>query len=183
MLRSSGSSRIERWWRTSSHLVEVPKNFQDQVDEYQELLDSAAALRTRSDVPLGSAVSGGLDSSAVVASVVGQRKQLTGARLPYDAFTIDYVKSAHSEVKYARELCAGLNVPLEVVPIDSSSVGPEELTRIIYSLESIHDPLSAHGDFTNECDSVASWCPSTGTAPMRRSADITIMRVSSWKSL
>lgn len=140
VLRSSGSSRIERWWRTSSHLVEVPTNFHDQVDEYRELLDSAAALRTRSDVPLGSAVSGGLDSSAVVASVVGQRKQLTGARLPYDAFTIDYVKSAHSEIKYARELCAGLNVPLEVVPVDSSSVGPEELTRIIYSLESIHDP-------------------------------------------
>lgn len=46
-------------------------NFKDSCDAYRDLFVDAVKLRMRSDVEVGSALSGGLDSSAIVATAVG----------------------------------------------------------------------------------------------------------------
>jgi len=62
------------------------------------LLDDAVRLRQRSDVPLGAFLSGGLDSSAVVATLCGQRSE------PLKTFSIGFDDADANELPYAREV-------------------------------------------------------------------------------
>jgi asparagine synthase (glutamine-hydrolysing) len=64
-LGPSGIPKITRWWRTLDHLVETHRDPRRQAEQLRELMFDACTLRMRSDIPMGTSVSGGLDSSAV----------------------------------------------------------------------------------------------------------------------
>jgi asparagine synthase (glutamine-hydrolysing) len=73
-LNTSGDMKIRRWWHTLDHLPTVPEKYEDQVAQYRELFFDACRIRMRSDVPIGTALSGGLDSSSVLSSMNHIRK-------------------------------------------------------------------------------------------------------------
>jgi asparagine synthase (glutamine-hydrolysing) len=91
-----------RWWYTYEHLVDVPRSYADQVEEFRRLLTDACRLRMRSDVPIASALSGGLDSTSVLCTLAHLEKDGSGAELvrrPRDwqrAFFVDAPGSVHS---------------------------------------------------------------------------------------
>lgn len=70
-------------------------SFDTAKKEVNRLFDAAVKMRLMSDVPLGVALSGGLDSSAVVASVAKQSAQ------PPKTFFVN-IGEANSEIEYAR---------------------------------------------------------------------------------
>ena len=57
--------RVERWWRTIDHLFETHPDPRRQADRLREIMFDACGIRMRSDIPMGSTVSGGLDSAVV----------------------------------------------------------------------------------------------------------------------
>lgn len=61
-------------------------------------LEEATKLRMISDVPVGAFLSGGVDSSAVVAMMA------KNSRKPIKTFTISYKEKTHDERKYARRI-------------------------------------------------------------------------------
>ncbi|HRQ21857.1 MAG TPA: asparagine synthase-related protein, partial [Anaerolineales bacterium] len=73
-LNASGDLKIRRWWHTLNHLPNVPEKYEDQVAQYRDLFLDACRIRMRSDVPIGTALSGGLDSSSVLSSMSYIRK-------------------------------------------------------------------------------------------------------------
>ena len=73
-LKANGDLKIRRWWNTLDHLPNVPERYEDQVQKYRELFLDACRIRMRSDVPIGTALSGGLDSSSVLSSMSHIRK-------------------------------------------------------------------------------------------------------------
>lgn len=73
-LKANGDMNIRRWWHTLDHLPNVPNKYEDQVAQYRELFLDACRIRMRSDVPIGTALSGGLDSSSVLSSMSFIRK-------------------------------------------------------------------------------------------------------------
>lgn len=73
-LNASGDLKIRRWWHTLDHLSTIPEKYEDQVAQYRELFLDACRIRMRSDVPIGTALSGGLDSSSVLSSMSHIRK-------------------------------------------------------------------------------------------------------------
>lgn len=73
-LKANGEMKTRRWWVTLDHLPEVPEKYEDQVSQYRELFLDACRIRMRSDVPIGTALSGGLDSSSVLSSMSYIRK-------------------------------------------------------------------------------------------------------------
>lgn len=61
--------RIYRWWNTLDHLITPPDGLPAQAARFRELFQDACRLRMRSDVPIGTCLSGGLDSSAIVCTL------------------------------------------------------------------------------------------------------------------
>jgi asparagine synthase (glutamine-hydrolysing) len=74
----------------------------EAVAELRRLIDESVRIHLESDVPLGAFLSGGIDSSAVVASMCRQM----GAR-PL-TFSIGFQEAAFDESPYAREVAAAL---------------------------------------------------------------------------
>lgn len=64
-------NRLEthRWWNTTEHLVAVPPTAAERVERFRELFLDAVRIRMRSDVPVGTCLSGGFDSSAIACTM------------------------------------------------------------------------------------------------------------------
>lgn len=75
-----GRVEIRRWWRTVDRLPQVPANEVERVDRFRELFQDAVALRMRSDVPIGTCLSGGFDSSAVICAMASHERAGMGPR-------------------------------------------------------------------------------------------------------
>jgi asparagine synthase (glutamine-hydrolysing) len=59
-----GRVDVRRYW--TPRVVDVPAHYPDAVARLRELLEDSIRLRLRADVPVGTSLSGGVDSSAVV---------------------------------------------------------------------------------------------------------------------
>ena len=83
---SDGKLRIRSYWQLRDR--EHTESFEDTAAHVRELVLDAILRQTVSDVPIGTFLSGGLDSSLITAVCA---KQLGGKRLP--TFSVDYVDS------------------------------------------------------------------------------------------
>jgi asparagine synthase (glutamine-hydrolysing) len=93
-----GTSSIERYWRLSYRQEEPRPKLEDAHEQIRQLLLEATRLRLRSDVPLGAFLSGGVDSSAVVAAMAMQSAQ------PVKTFSIGFDVASYDETAFAREV-------------------------------------------------------------------------------
>lgn len=65
-----GSFRVARWWVTADHLdIEMPAHAADAANRFRDIFFDSTRLRMRSDVAIGSCLSGGFDSTAVVSAM------------------------------------------------------------------------------------------------------------------
>ncbi len=107
-LKQNGALKIRRWWNTLEHLEEVPQRYEDQVAHYRELFLDACRIRMRSDVPIGTALSGGLDSSSVLSSMHHIRRSGDSTnRMAFEwqkAFVGTYPGKAIDERSYADQV-------------------------------------------------------------------------------
>ncbi len=75
--------RVATYWRPRFEPGGAALDFPAAVTRFRELLADSVALRLRSDVPVGSCLSGGLDSS----TIVGLARERLPADAPYHVFT------------------------------------------------------------------------------------------------
>ena len=80
-------------------------------EEFRALLIDAVKIRLRSDVPVGSCLSGGLDSSAIVCIA----RDLLGKEPTYHTFTGQFPGTYADETKYALEVVAATRVESHMV--------------------------------------------------------------------
>lgn len=95
MTVNAESTRVERYWKLSY----VPKRVISEAEASTELLDrltDAVRVRLVSDVPLGAFLSGGIDSTTVVALMA------QSSDAPVKTYTIGFEDKDHDELRYAR---------------------------------------------------------------------------------
>lgn len=95
----TGSLRIWRYWRYPQY-AGAHQSVEDDVAEFKALLNSAVNIRLRSDVPVGVTLSGGPDSTAILAGAHGSGVgHIT-------CFTSVYGDTNRGEAKWARRACS-----------------------------------------------------------------------------
>ena len=141
-IRPGGTPQVKRWWRTLSHLQDMPRDSREQSAMFRGLFIDACALRMRSDVPLGTALSGGLDSSAVhCAMVAANRGTASLVRRPADwqkAFVAGFSGTAQDETEHARVVTDFVGSEVITHEVTAAEV-IENLPNSVYAAESIHD--------------------------------------------
>jgi asparagine synthase (glutamine-hydrolysing) len=88
---------VRQYWRVSWD-QEREMTDSDAVRETTELLNDSVRLRMRSDVPLGAFLSGGVDSSLIVALAQSKLKN------PIQTFSIGFDEADFDETAYARQV-------------------------------------------------------------------------------
>jgi len=95
-------------------------SIEEATDELDTLLRDAVRIRMLADVPLGAFLSGGVDSSTVVAMMQAQSSH------PVKTFAIGFQEKAYNEAPYAREVAKHLRTDHVEM-----SLSPKELLEIV----------------------------------------------------
>ncbi|QDU94282.1 asparagine synthase (glutamine-hydrolyzing) [Lignipirellula cremea] len=115
-----GVLTVEPYWRPDfQHEQHI--RAADAVPQLQELLRSSVKMRMQADVPLGAFLSGGVDSSLIVALMQQQSDR------PVKTFSIGFPQAAFDETKYARQVAQHLGAEhheFQVTP-DGVSILPQ----------------------------------------------------------
>jgi len=138
-----GKRTIGRWWRTVDHLPEIPKTEAERVERFSELFRSAVALRMRSDVPIGTCLSGGFDSTAVICEMAQHARDGMGPRDSAawrHAFVAAFSGAANDERPMAEQAAKWAGVAPTIVEIgryDATS----EIDRILDDNDDVYISL------------------------------------------
>jgi asparagine synthase (glutamine-hydrolysing) len=111
--------RVERYWDVD-YTRKVHISEQDALDGLEERLTEAVRLRMIADVPLGALLSGGVDSSIVVALMARNCGE------PVRTFSIGFREEAFNELPYAQQaadICGTVHHP-EIVEGDVANLLP-----------------------------------------------------------
>ena len=132
--------RSRRWWNTLDHLPQIPERYEEQVEMMRSLLIDACRLRMRSDVTIGTALSGGLDSSAIFSLLAHVNREHHGeARLSGDwqhAFVASFPGTPLDEAAFALQVAKHAGVEATIFPIHPTR-HIDQLQRMLYLYEDL----------------------------------------------
>lgn len=132
--------KITKWWDTLDNPVSLPSSYEEQVEMLRSLFLDACKLRMRSDVTIGTALSGGLDSSATIcamAHLAGSDKDTRMNRDWQHAFVATFPGTTMDESAYAKKVTDHLKIKSTFVEIDP--VGAiDKLDDFIYLFEDVY---------------------------------------------
>jgi asparagine synthase (glutamine-hydrolysing) len=104
----------------------------DAVEEFDRLLTEAVRLRMEADVPLGALLSGGVDSSTVVAVMQGAASERVRT------FTIGFDQPEHDESAHAREIARYIGTNHTELRVD----GRDALALVPHLPDMLDEPLA-----------------------------------------
>jgi asparagine synthase (glutamine-hydrolysing) len=126
--------------------IEQKKSLNDfsidsSIDEYKSKLIESIKLRLRSDVEVGTCLSGGLDSSAIAA--ISSKEYKTTSDKIFLAFHAQTSEKNRDESNYAKKVADNFNIDLKILRMDNYSFF-EKIDELIYTQE---EPFSSTSIF------------------------------------
>ncbi len=125
--------QTESWWSLAAQR-EQDHRFEDWSAEFLSILDDATRIRLRADVPWGAFLSGGVDSSTIVALMARHVDR------PVKTFCIGFEDPLYDEAPFAREAARrfGCDHTSEVAQLNMLDRWPE----VLYHLDQPHGDAS-----------------------------------------
>lgn len=118
--------RVQRYWRLDySHKEQ--RTEEEWIEGIRQNLDEAVKIRMQADVPLGAFLSGGVDSSAVVAFMAKHSAK------PVKTFSIGFQEQTHNELPHARAVAKMYGTDHTEFIVEPKAV--EILPKLIYHYE------------------------------------------------
>jgi asparagine synthase (glutamine-hydrolysing) len=123
----------KKWYKLLENIVkDIPKSFKDRVETFADIFEDACKLRLRSDVPIATSLSGGLDSSSVVAMISKIDKNTK-----HKTFAHRFKNNTLDEIYYAKIVADTTNTPIEIIDIDKKEI-VKSIDDILYYFESVY---------------------------------------------
>lgn len=137
----NGRLNVSKWWNTLDHLQQVEFDYPSQIESWRELFFDSVQIRMRSDVRIGTALSGGLDSSSILAamSAISCKSDDFNNRLANDwqhGICCSYPGSSLDESYFAKAVAHSCGVVYDTVEVHPNI---SEID-IIESLANVEDP-------------------------------------------
>ena len=127
---SSGRLKVQKWYDFENRLRNIPTNltFEEVKAQYLDLLKNSISLRFRADVPVAFNLSGGVDSSLLLALVnlFEDKKQINA----YSFYTGD---DRYDELRWVEQMISSTQNPLQKVLFSATQV--EEAAKQISHFE------------------------------------------------
>jgi asparagine synthase (glutamine-hydrolysing) len=117
----NGEVRIRQYWDLPEYNTYTPKSEEECLEELERLLFEATKMRLISDVPLGAFLSGGVDSSIVVALMA------RASAGPVKTFSIGFKKDDFNESNYARIVAKKFETDHHEMILEPDVVGTVDL--------------------------------------------------------
>jgi len=113
----NGEIKIEEWYFLKK--VDVPEKFENQAIKLKELIYDACNLRLRSDVPIGTCLSGGLDSGSITAVIKDNEpeKNERFSNYTHKGFCAAFPNTPIDESDSAKMLAEKLESKLDIIKI------------------------------------------------------------------
>lgn len=125
-----GTLQVECFWKAENKLKEQANSFNNEEaakKELKRLIRSSVEYRMISDVPLGTFLSGGIDSSTVTAVAQSQSDR------PIQTFSIGFKESKFNEAEYAKQVARHLGTDHhEFMLSEQDAIGQIEKILDIY---------------------------------------------------
>ncbi len=135
-VESNGELDITSYWQIPT-LRKLPSEISiyEAREQFRFLINDATKIRARPDAPVAIQISGGLDSSSLLACLAKQNRNI-------DAYTIRYSYGAHNEEPFARMVANHYKENVNYHVIDSSE---EDVTSSLFDyaaniFEPFHSP-------------------------------------------
>lgn len=121
---------IKRWYRFTERIHELIEQAQPDIsDSYENLLENSIQLRFRSDVPVGFAISGGLDSSALLSLVHNYHPESS-----VEAYTFYTGDERYDELPWVQQMINQTGNPLNMCKLTV-----EEVPLLLEKVSAVQD--------------------------------------------
>ncbi len=114
----TGEARLEKYFDLEKEIETCSKiPLEKRLEQIPALLENAVEIRLISDVPVGSFLSGGVDSS-LVSAIIAQKKQ------DFDTFSIGFREESFNELPYAKQVADHIKTRhhIEVLELDENLI-------------------------------------------------------------
>ena len=129
----NGEVKLTRYWQPTQCTGPYPGNEQDYIEGFAEQFERSIQRRLISEVPLGAYLSGGLDSSTIVAAIANRTSK------PVHTFAVGF-DYEHDELKEAAATAKILGCNHTEIACRATDI--ELLPQVIYHLDQpIGDPI------------------------------------------
>lgn len=126
LIFKNNSLQIKKWYFFEDRILKLQSQFQENEEEYiTNLLLKAINLRFRADVPVGFNLSGGLDSSVLLALIDQQDIDKTAV----EAFTFITNDERYDELPWVKSMLKNMPFHLSICPLAANEV-PELSLKI-----------------------------------------------------
>jgi asparagine synthase (glutamine-hydrolysing) len=114
-IEKSGKTTLEKWWDLKTEIQNHPK-IQNPLEWFRETFDDSVKLRMVSDVPVGVLLSGGLDSSSILASIDHHHYK------NIQTFNIGFKEKEHNESHLAKMMSEKYEYPFNTMQLEDNAL-------------------------------------------------------------
>ena len=129
-LHEGGKVTTEKWWDLKKEIQNQPK-IKNPVEWFRETFDDSIKMRMISDVPVGVLLSGGLDSSSVLASLHHQNYK------DIQTFNIGFKEKEHNESHLAKMMAEKFDYGFHTMQLEDQNLYDQLLSATYFQDEPI----------------------------------------------